>query len=120
MSRPWRPAAPEDACHRTAPRFLRYAEDDDDAPQGSNRFSPVGVGGGWLGGGEAGLLDEEASSSRPAQAAGGAVKLLMKNINGIKKKIKRYEEEFESAFGYRPSHSEKMKHREMKKYLGEP
>lgn len=49
----------------------------------------------------------------------GAVKILMKNINTIKKKIKRYEEEFEAAFGYRPSHSEKMKHKEIKKYMSE-
>lgn len=49
----------------------------------------------------------------------GAVKMLMKNINTIKKKIKRYEEEFEAASGYRPSHSEKMKHKEIKKYMSE-
>lgn len=49
----------------------------------------------------------------------GAVKILMKNINTIKKKIKRYEEEFEATAGYRPSHSEKMKHKEIKRYMSE-
>ena len=55
-------------------------------------------------------------SPPPGQSA---VKILMKNINSIKKKIKRYEEEFEAAFGYRPSHSEKMKDKNIKKSMSE-
>ena len=43
----------------------------------------------------------------------------MKNINSIKRKIKKFEEEFEAAFGYRPSHSDKMKHKDIKKYMSE-
>lgn len=53
--------------------------------------------------------------SRPRGHA--AVKMLTKSINSIKRKIKRFEEEFERTSGYRPSHSEKMKHREIKKYM---
>jgi len=40
-----------------------------------------------------------------------------RNVASIKKKIKQFEEEFERKFGYKPSHSEKMKHREIKKYM---
>lgn len=46
-----------------------------------------------------------------------AIKLLTKNVNGLKRKIKKFEEEFERSFGYRPSHSDKMKHKEVKKYM---
>ena len=48
-----------------------------------------------------------------------AIKILTKNINSIKRKIKKFEEEFEAAFGYRPSHSDKMKHKDIKKYMSE-
>ena len=42
-----------------------------------------------------------------------------RNISSIKKRIKRFEEEFENKFGYKPSHSEKMKHKEIKKYMSD-
>ncbi|RXG70129.1 Protein FAM13A [Armadillidium vulgare] len=48
-----------------------------------------------------------------------AVKLLTKNVNGLKKKIKKFEEEFEKSFGYRPSHADKMKHKDIKKYMAD-
>lgn len=43
------------------------------------------------------------------------LKTLTKHINGLKKKIKKYEEEFEENFGYRPSHSDKMSNRDIKR-----
>ncbi|XP_027212926.2 protein FAM13A isoform X6 [Penaeus vannamei] len=108
-----------DSWHRTAPRYSRfddestmqsnwYRSDEDDiilSPRASEAFKDVGPANG-----------SDDYKTPPGQ---GAVKILMKNINSIKKKIKRYEEEFESAFGYRPSHSEKMKHKEIKKYMSE-
>ncbi|XP_057672397.1 protein FAM13A [Diorhabda carinulata] len=40
---------------------------------------------------------------------------IAKQINGIKKKIKKYENEFETKHGYRPSHAEKMTDKNIKK-----
>nr|XP_045621137.1 protein FAM13A-like isoform X5 [Procambarus clarkii] len=114
-----RGAAHADPWHRTAPRYSRfddedsaiqsswYRSDEDDtvlSPRASQAFIDTGA--------PPGRND----NPPPGQSA---VKILMKNINSIKKKIKRYEEEFEAAFGYRPSHSEKMKHKEIKKYMSE-
>ncbi|XP_071552045.1 uncharacterized protein [Panulirus ornatus] len=114
-----RDAAHSDSWHRTAPRYSRfdddaavqsswYRSDEDDvmvSPRTSQAFTEIGAPPG-----------QDEHSPPPGQ---GAVKMLMKNINSIKKKIKRYEEEFEADFGYRPSHSEKMKHKEIKKYMSE-
>ena len=47
------------------------------------------------------------------------LKTLTKHINGLKKKIKKYEEEFEENFGYRPSHSDKMSNRDIKRLCAE-
>ncbi|XP_044001811.1 protein FAM13A isoform X2 [Aphidius gifuensis] len=47
------------------------------------------------------------------------LKNLTKKINGLKKKIKKYEEQFEEMNGYRPSHSDKMNNRDIKKLLVE-
>jgi hypothetical protein len=47
------------------------------------------------------------------------LKILMKQINTLKKKIKKYEGEFEENFGYRPSHSDKMSNRDIKKIISE-
>lgn len=47
------------------------------------------------------------------------LKTLTKHINGLKKKIKKYEEEFEENFGYRPSHSDKMSNRDIKRLCSE-
>ncbi|XP_058799664.1 protein FAM13A isoform X2 [Phymastichus coffea] len=44
---------------------------------------------------------------------------LMKQINNLKKRIKKYEGEFEDNFGYRPSHSDKMGNRDIKKIVSE-
>ncbi|XP_042210626.1 protein FAM13A-like isoform X6 [Homarus americanus] len=114
-----RDTAHSDSWHRTAPRYSRfdddsavqtswYRSDDDDimlSPRASQAFTDTGAPPG-----------RDDHTPPPGQSA---VKILMKNINSIKKKIKRYEEEFEAAFGYRPSHSEKMKHKEIKKYMSE-
>ncbi|CAL4107155.1 unnamed protein product [Meganyctiphanes norvegica] len=112
-----------DSNHRTAPCYSRYedetvvsarswyASEDDDVvvcPR-SGTFSEPPPGPHLdRGGGDNGLPSGHT-----------AVKVLMKNINTIKKKIKQFEEEFETAFGYRPSHSEKMKHKDIKKYMSE-
>lgn len=47
------------------------------------------------------------------------LKHLTKHINGLKKKIKKYEDEFEENFGYRPSHSDKMSNRDIKRLCTE-
>nr|XP_012149382.1 PREDICTED: protein FAM13A isoform X2 [Megachile rotundata] len=48
-----------------------------------------------------------------------SLKNLTKHINGLKKKIKKYEDEFEENFGYRPSHSDKMSNRDIKRLCTE-
>ena len=48
-----------------------------------------------------------------------AIKTLSKYVSGLKKKIRAFEEEFEASFGYRPSHSDKMKYPQVKKQLSE-
>lgn len=47
------------------------------------------------------------------------LKNLTKHINGLKKKMKKYEDEFEENFGYRPSHSDKMSNRDIKRLCTE-
>ncbi|KAJ8673625.1 hypothetical protein QAD02_004887 [Eretmocerus hayati] len=47
------------------------------------------------------------------------LKTLMKQINSLKKKIRKYEGEFEENFGYRPSHSDKMSNRDIKRIVSE-
>lgn len=47
------------------------------------------------------------------------LKNLTKYINGLKKKIKKYEDEFEENFGYRPSHSDKMSNKDIKRLCTE-
>lgn len=47
------------------------------------------------------------------------LKNLAKHINGLKKKIKKYEDEFEENFGYRPSHCDKMSNRDIKRLCTE-
>merc|ERR1719187_922030 len=86
-----------------------YATDDDDVYPRSSSFSEAPPG--------PHLNQSSGDSSLPPGQT--AIKVLMKNINTIKKKIKQFEEEFENAFGYRPSHSEKMKHKDIKKYMSE-
>ncbi|XP_051175769.1 protein FAM13A [Leptopilina boulardi] len=48
-----------------------------------------------------------------------SLKNLTKHISSLKKKIKRYEDEFELNFGYRPSNSDKMNNRDVKKLCSE-
>ncbi|XP_043472213.1 protein FAM13A [Leptopilina heterotoma] len=48
-----------------------------------------------------------------------SLKNLAKHISSLKKKIKRYEDEFEMNFGYRPSNSDKMSNRDVKKLCTE-
>ena len=59
------------------------------------------------------------SSSNFMRAVTGktAIGVLQKNIASLKKKIKKFEEEFEIEYGYKPSHSDKMKYKEMKKHM---
>lgn len=40
-------------------------------------------------------------------------------IFSFKKKLKRYEEEFEQEYGYRPSHADKMGNKDIKKMYAE-
>lgn len=56
------------------------------------------------------------NSSNPSDVG---LKNLAKHINGLKKKIKKYEDEFEENFGYRPSHSDKMSNRDIKRLCTE-
>nr|CAD7260674.1 unnamed protein product [Timema shepardi] len=46
-------------------------------------------------------------------------KLVSKRISNLKKKLKNYEEEFELKNGYRPSHSDKMTNKDIKKMYAE-
>ncbi|XP_026670360.1 protein FAM13B isoform X2 [Ceratina calcarata] len=62
--------------------------------------------------------ENEMPSSGPNVAERG-LKNLTKHINGLKKKIKKYEDEFEENFGYRPSHSDKMSNRDIKRLCTE-
>lgn len=47
------------------------------------------------------------------------IKQVSKQINSLKKKIKKFEEEFESQNGYRPSHIERMEDKSIKKICTE-
>lgn len=62
--------------------------------------------------------ENEMQPSAPNIAELG-LKNLTKYINGLKKKIKKYEDEFEENFGYRPSHSDKMSNRDIKRLCTE-
>jgi len=59
---------------------------------------------------------QEPSTPNPSDMG---LKNLTKHINGLKKKIKKYEDEFEENFGYRPSHSDKMSNRDIKRLCTE-
>ncbi|XP_049767917.1 protein FAM13A [Schistocerca cancellata] len=47
------------------------------------------------------------------------LKALNKQAHSLKKKVKQFEEDFQKEYGYRPSHSDKMYDREMKKVCAE-
>nr|XP_045621141.1 protein FAM13A-like isoform X1 [Procambarus clarkii] len=107
-----------DPLHRTASRFSRLHEEseiegslqssDEDDTRLSSHASEAFI--------DIGLQPGQDDNPSPGQHE---VKMLIKKIHSIKKKIRRYEEEFEATHGYRPSHSEKMKHRKTKKYMSE-
>ncbi|XP_071449287.1 protein FAM13A isoform X2 [Hetaerina americana] len=61
-------------------------------------------------------LPDPLTSDSPATIL---TKLVSRQINSLKKKIKRYEEDFESQFGYRPSHADKLANRDVKKWISE-
>lgn len=63
-------------------------------------------------------MENEVRPAAPNIAEFG-LKSLTKHINGLKKKIKKYEDEFEENFGYRPSHSDKMSNRDIKRLCSE-
>lgn len=46
-------------------------------------------------------------------------KELTKQVNGLKRKIKKHEEEFEIKFGYKPSHADKLNDKVVKKLYAE-
>lgn len=48
-----------------------------------------------------------------------ATSALHKQISSLKRKIKKFEEEFERRCGYKPSHHDKMKDGDMKRYITE-
>lgn len=47
------------------------------------------------------------------------LKELTKQINSLKRKIKKQEEEFETRFGYKPSHADKMNDKNIRQLYGE-
>lgn len=52
-------------------------------------------------------------------AISDSIKQLNKKIHSIKKRIKKFDERFESDFGYKPSHAEKANHPEAKKLMND-
>lgn len=46
-------------------------------------------------------------------------KELTKQVNGLKRKIKKHEEDFETKFGYKPSHADKLNDKVVKKLYAE-
>ncbi|KAF2357612.1 hypothetical protein FHG87_011633 [Trinorchestia longiramus] len=106
--------------HRTVMRYSRYADHDDvvssspwykyDRPMSKDPL-PSTVGGSNTSFSTAFIqaVAGKCSSGTPSH----------RNISAIKKRIKRFEEDFENKFGYKPSHSEKMKHKEIKKYMSD-
>jgi len=62
---------------------------------------------------------ESAARRRDEETFETKTKQLGKQIASLKKKIKVYEEQFETQNGYRPSHSDKLNIRELKKMFSE-
>lgn len=65
------------------------------------------------------FYSEEKMQSDSSNPSDVGLKNLAKHISGLKKKIKKYEDEFEENFGYRPSHSDKMSNRDIKRLCTE-
>lgn len=99
-------------------KYDRPATDDEvsydsggGVPYDPHRFGPVRTGS------LSSAFVKAMSGSSKASSSGSSS--THRNISSIKKRIKRFEEEFERKFGYKPSHSEKMKHKEIKKYMSD-
>lgn len=58
-------------------------------------------------------------SNDPKNPLEQRIKHVSKQINSLKKKLKKYEEEFESQHGYRPSHMDRMEDKSIKKICTE-
>lgn len=54
----------------------------------------------------------ESESKNPVEQR---IKQLTKQVNSLKKKVKKFEEEFENENGYRPSHSDRLEDKAIKK-----
>lgn len=59
------------------------------------------------------------SDSEPTNPVEQRIKQITKQINSLKKKIKKFEEEFEVQNGYRPSHSDRLEDKTVKKYCSD-
>lgn len=57
--------------------------------------------------------------SEPSNPVEQRIKQITKQINSLKKKIKKFEEEFEVQNGYRPSHSDRLEDKTVKKYCSD-
>ena len=92
----------------------RHSENDSDTAVKSTS-------GRWYGqyGQTDGNVDSAPTSSAFLKAVSAGKSSGHRNIASIKKRIKQFEEEFENKFGYKPSHSEKLKHKDIKKYMNE-
>lgn len=58
-------------------------------------------------------------SNDPKNPLEQRIKHVSKQINSWKRKLKKYEEEFESQHGYRPSHMDRMEDKSIKKICTE-
>ncbi|KAJ8966708.1 hypothetical protein NQ314_003361 [Rhamnusium bicolor] len=56
---------------------------------------------------------------KPQNPVGERLQKLSKQINSLKKKIKKYESDFEAKHGFKPSHVEKMNDKNMKKWYAD-
>ncbi|XP_014210463.1 uncharacterized protein LOC106640818 [Copidosoma floridanum] len=63
--------------------------------------------------------DEVEDQENIGSAKEYGLKSMMRHINSLKRKIKKYEGEFEDNFGYRPTHSDKMSNRDIKRIVSE-
>lgn len=62
------------------------------------------------------MIPKDAEAKNPVEQR---IKQISKQINSLKKKIKKYEEDFENQNGYRPSHSDKMDDKQIKKFCSD-
>lgn len=62
------------------------------------------------------MIPNESDPQNPVEQR---IKQITKQINSLKKKIKKFEEEFEVHNGYRPSHSDRLDDKTVKKYCSD-